>query len=154
MQALRHLYVLAAEPRVILPKDIDTGQYCYATIHLTFESEKEAEGQEISLQAPCLLPQLRSLRKVELKDSRYWKITFEKHHNWQKLENMLERRDFLSIKQRAGCLSYLEDPHVRILSFKQTFVKIFIFRCSDKLTSALINSIMYEISFCCRDLEL
>ncbi|XP_025163872.1 anaphase-promoting complex subunit 1 isoform X2 [Harpegnathos saltator] len=111
LQALRHLYVLAAEPRVILPKDIDTGQYCYATIHLTFETEKEAEGQEISLQAPCLLPQLRSLKKVELKDSRYWKIIFEKHHNWQKLENMLERRDFLNIKQRAGCLSYLEDPH-------------------------------------------
>ncbi|XP_014469767.1 PREDICTED: anaphase-promoting complex subunit 1-like [Dinoponera quadriceps] len=111
LQALRHLYVLAAEPRVILPKDIDTNQYCYATIHLTFETEREAEGQEVSLQAPCLLPQLCSLKKVELKDSRYWKIIFEKHHNWQKLENMLERRDFLSIKQRAGCLSYLEDPH-------------------------------------------
>ncbi|KYM96372.1 PREDICTED: anaphase-promoting complex subunit 1 [Cyphomyrmex costatus] len=111
LQALRHLYVLAAEPRIILPKDIDTDQYCYATIHLTFETDKEAEGQEISLQAPCLLPQLCSLKKIELKDSRYWKITFLKHHNWQQLENMLERHDFLSIKQRAGCLSYLEDPH-------------------------------------------
>ncbi|XP_077273571.1 anaphase promoting complex subunit 1 isoform X1 [Temnothorax americanus] len=111
LQALRHLYVLAAEPRIILPRDIDTGQYCYATIHLTFETDKEAEGQEISLQAPCLLPQLCSLKKIELKDSRYWKITFLKHHNWQQLENMLERHDFLSIKQRAGCLSYLEDPH-------------------------------------------
>lgn len=110
---MRHLYVLAAEPRIILPRDIDTGQYCYATIHLTFESDKEAEGQEISLQAPCLLPQLCSLKKIELKDSRYWKITFLKHHNWQQLENMLERHDFLSIKQRAGCLSYLEDPHVK-----------------------------------------
>ncbi|XP_070511648.1 anaphase-promoting complex subunit 1 isoform X2 [Cardiocondyla obscurior] len=111
LQALRHLYVLAAEPRIILPRDIDTGQYCYATIYLTFETDKDAEGQEISLQAPCLLPQLRSLKKIELKDSRYWKITFLKDHNWQHLENMLERHDFLSIKQKAGCLSYLEDPH-------------------------------------------
>ncbi|XP_039313778.1 anaphase-promoting complex subunit 1 isoform X3 [Solenopsis invicta] len=111
LQALRHLYVLAAEPRIILPRDIDTGQYCYATIHLTFENDKEADGQEISLQAPCLLPQLRSLKKIELKDSRYWKITFVKPDNWQQLKNMLERHDFLSIKQRAGCLSYLEDPH-------------------------------------------
>ncbi|XP_011861283.1 PREDICTED: anaphase-promoting complex subunit 1 isoform X2 [Vollenhovia emeryi] len=111
LQALRHLYVLAAEPRIILPRDIDTGQYCYATIHLTFETDKEAEGQEICLQAPCLLPQLCSLKKIELRDSRYWKITFLKYHNWQQLENMLERHDFLSIKQRAGCLSYLEDPH-------------------------------------------
>ncbi|XP_029167221.1 anaphase-promoting complex subunit 1 isoform X2 [Nylanderia fulva] len=111
LQALRHLYVLAAEPRIILPRDIDTGQYCYATIHLTFETDREAEGQEISLQAPCLLPQLCSLKRIELKDTRYWTITFEKHHNWQQLKNMLERHDFLSIKQRAGCLSYMEDPH-------------------------------------------
>ncbi|CAL1682145.1 unnamed protein product [Lasius platythorax] len=110
LQALRHLYVLAAEPRIILPRDIDTGQYCYATIHLTFETDREAEGQEISLQAPCLLPQLCSLKRIELKDTRYWTIIFEKHHNWQQLKNMLERHDFLSIKQRAGCLSYLEDP--------------------------------------------
>lgn len=115
---MRHLYVLAAEPRVILPRDIDTGHYSYATIHLTFETDREAEGQEVILQAPCLLPQLRSLKKIELKDSRYWKITFEKHHNWQQLQNMLERRDFLSIKQRAGCLSYLEDPHVILLLIK------------------------------------
>lgn len=107
------MYVLAAEPRIILPRDIDTGQYCYATIHLTFNTDREAEGQEISLQAPCLLPQLCNLKKIELKDTRYWTIIFEKHHNWQQLENMLERHDFLSIKQRAGCLSYLEDPHVR-----------------------------------------
>ncbi|XP_012223687.1 anaphase-promoting complex subunit 1 isoform X2 [Linepithema humile] len=110
LQALRHLYVLAAEPRIILPRDIDTGQYCYATIHLTFASDKDAEGQENSLQAPCLLPQLCNLKKIELKDSRYWNIVFEKHHNWQQLENMLDRHDCLSIKQRAGCLSYMEDP--------------------------------------------
>lgn len=116
---MRHLYVLAAEPCIILPKDIDTGQYCYATIHLTFETDKEAEGQEISLQAPCLLPQLCSLKKIELKDSRYWKITFLKHHNWQQLENMLKRHDFLSIKQKAGCLSYLEDPHVKYYYLKK-----------------------------------
>lgn len=112
MQALRHLYVLAAEPRIILPKDIDTGQYCYATIRLTFETDKEAEGQEVSLEAPCLLPQLGSLRRIELDDSRYWKIVFDKHYNWEQLEYMLERHESISIKQRAGCLSYLEDPHV------------------------------------------
>lgn len=110
---MRHLYVLAAEPRIILPRDIDTGQYCYATIHLTFMSDKDAEGQENGLQAPCLLPQLCNLKRIELKDSRYWNIVFEKHHNWQQLENMLDRHDCLSIKQRAGCLSYMEDPQVR-----------------------------------------
>ncbi|XP_053998022.1 anaphase-promoting complex subunit 1 [Hylaeus anthracinus] len=111
LQALRHLYVLAAEPRVILPRDIDSCQYCYATIHLTFESEKEAEGQDLVLQAPCLLPQLRSVKTIELKDERYWGIVFEKGHNWQQLENMLKKCESLDVKQRAGCLPYIEDPH-------------------------------------------
>lgn len=124
--------MLAVEPRLILPKDIDTSQHCYATIHLTFETDKEAVGQETILQAPCLLPQLHSLKKIELTDSRYWKILFEKHHNWQQLENMLERRDFLSIKQKAGCLSYLEDPHVilllkNILTILYAHINIFIY---------------------------
>lgn len=111
LQALRHLYVLAAEPRVILPRDIDSGQYCYAAVHLTFESEKEAEGQDLVLQAPCLLPQLCNVKKVELKDKRYWEIIFEKGYNWKHLENMLKKCECLDVKQRAGCLPYVEDPH-------------------------------------------
>ncbi|XP_078053194.1 anaphase promoting complex subunit 1 isoform X2 [Augochlora pura] len=111
LQALRHLYVLAAEPRVILPRDIDSRQYCYSKVHLTFESEKQAEGQDLILQSPCLLPQLSSLKKIELKDERYWEIVFEKGHNWQHLENMLTKSEPLDVKQRAGCLPYIEDPH-------------------------------------------
>ncbi|XP_012141180.1 anaphase promoting complex subunit 1 isoform X2 [Megachile rotundata] len=111
LQALRHLYVLAAEPRVILPRDIDSGQYCYAMVHLTFASEKEAEGQDVVLQAPCLLPQLCNINKLELKDDRYWEIVFEKNHNWQQLESVLKNCEPLSVKQRAGCLPYIEDPH-------------------------------------------
>ncbi|KAI4480329.1 hypothetical protein M0804_010327 [Polistes exclamans] len=111
LQALRHLYVLAVEPRIILPRDIDSGQYCYATVKLTFVNDCEAQGYEVILQAPCLLPQLSSLQKIELKDTRYWEIVFEKNYNWQQLEDMLKRSDSLSVKQRAGCLSYIEDPH-------------------------------------------
>lgn len=111
---MRHLYVLAVEPRVILPRDIDSGQYCYATVQLTFVDDNETQGQEIVLQAPCLLPQLSSLQKIELKDTRYWEIIFEKNYNWQQFEDMLKRSDSLSVKQRAGCLSYIEDPHVNI----------------------------------------
>ncbi len=37
LQALRHLYVLAAEPRLILPKDVDSGKPCYAPIEIVFK---------------------------------------------------------------------------------------------------------------------
>ncbi|XP_046750016.1 anaphase-promoting complex subunit 1 [Diprion similis] len=111
LQALRHLYVLAAEPRLLLPRDIDTGRLCYAMVHLTFQSDNLASGQEVVLRAPCLLPELNSLRRVELRDDRYWNVVFEKGQNWERLMNMLERCDFVDVKQRAGCLSYQEDPH-------------------------------------------
>ncbi|XP_029162825.1 anaphase-promoting complex subunit 1-like isoform X3 [Nylanderia fulva] len=113
LQAFRHFYVLAVEPRVILPRDIDTGEYCWIPIHLTFETDRETKGQEFSLQivkAPdLLLPPLSNLKRIELKNMRYCPIVLEKHHNWQQLKNMLERH-FLSIKKKAGHLSYLEDP--------------------------------------------
>ncbi|XP_057330298.1 anaphase-promoting complex subunit 1 [Microplitis mediator] len=111
LQALRHLYVLAAQPRLVLPRDIDSKQYCYATVKLTFKTDKLARGQETVLKAPCLLPQLESLQKVELKDERYWEIIFERGHNWRLLEGMLNKCDSLDVKQKAGCLSYIEDPH-------------------------------------------
>ncbi|XP_043478595.1 anaphase-promoting complex subunit 1 [Leptopilina heterotoma] len=110
LQALRHLYVLAAEPRLLLPRDIDNSQYCYASVTLTFQTEKMSEGQEIIMKAPCLLPQMNSLKKVQLNDDRYWKISFERCQNWTQLEDMLSRCEPLDVKQRAGCLSYLEDP--------------------------------------------
>lgn len=96
----------------MLPKDIDSKQFCYATVKLTFKSDKLAQGQETIHKAPCLLPQLESLQKVELMDSRYWEIVFERGHNWHLLEGMLGRCDALDVKQRVGCLSYIEDPHV------------------------------------------
>lgn len=34
LQALRHLYVLAAEPRLVTPRDVDTDQICYVPLHI------------------------------------------------------------------------------------------------------------------------
>ncbi|KAF7995485.1 hypothetical protein HCN44_006592 [Aphidius gifuensis] len=111
LQALRHLYVLAAKPRLILPKDIDTNINCYASIKLTFKNDKLTNGQDIVLRAPCLLPEIDSLEKVELIDDRYWNIIFQRGHNWNLLKDMLNNCHSLYVKQKAGCLSYIEDPH-------------------------------------------
>jgi len=37
LQAFRHLYVLAAEKRIIIPRDIDSQQACYAELELLFK---------------------------------------------------------------------------------------------------------------------
>ncbi|XP_011495610.1 PREDICTED: anaphase-promoting complex subunit 1 [Ceratosolen solmsi marchali] len=110
LQALRHFYVLATEPRLLLPKDIDNGKFCYAKVRLTYQSISQKEGQRIVLIAPCLLPQLDRLSKIELDDDRYWKITFDKERNFDQLKTILNANCVLNVKQRAGCLSHMEDP--------------------------------------------
>ena len=57
-----------------------------------------------------MLPELHTLQKVFIKDSNYWRICFDKD-NWILLENILKTSGCIDIKQRAGCLSYLEDPN-------------------------------------------
>lgn len=37
LQALRHLYVLAAEPRLLTPIDVDSNTPCYALIEVTYK---------------------------------------------------------------------------------------------------------------------
>lgn len=37
LQALRHLYVLAAEPRLLVPVDVDANTPCYALLEVTYK---------------------------------------------------------------------------------------------------------------------
>ncbi|XP_015792112.1 anaphase-promoting complex subunit 1 [Tetranychus urticae] len=105
LQAFRHLYVLAAEPRLVLPRDIDTNRLVYAHLAL-----KLKDKSVLRLKAPCFLPQMDLLEEVTLEDERYWKISFDRHLNWSNLITMLKRNGILFIKQKVGCLPYKEDP--------------------------------------------
>ncbi|XP_052742012.1 anaphase-promoting complex subunit 1 [Bicyclus anynana] len=81
LQAFRHLYVLAVEPRLILPRDLDTGKLCYAHIQLI-----DLQGVVKEMKAPCIIPELDTLRQVKICDPRYWPITFHRDHNWDQLK--------------------------------------------------------------------
>ena len=37
LQAFRHLYVLAAEKRIVIPRDIDSRQACFVELELVFK---------------------------------------------------------------------------------------------------------------------
>lgn len=80
LQAFRHFYVLAVEPRILIPRDIDTGKLCLCNVvYVT------VKGEHINKMAPCMLPELESLRSVTIEDSNYWSIRFEKEKNWEQL---------------------------------------------------------------------
>ncbi|XP_019754293.2 anaphase-promoting complex subunit 1 [Dendroctonus ponderosae] len=103
-QAFRHLYVLAVEPRLVIPKDVISGKICYAALRLV-----KLDGKELTVKGPGLIPDVNSLRKVIVDDKRYWPVVFERGRNWDRLNKILSTTGCIEVKQRAGCLSYLKD---------------------------------------------
>ncbi|XP_033168826.1 anaphase-promoting complex subunit 1 [Drosophila mauritiana] len=125
LQALRHLYVLAVEPRLFLPRDIDTNKLCLANISVLEVGATELRRLPI---APCILPVLSSLQQVVVDDENYWPVCFERSRNWHQLERALAMSAPIDIKKRTGCLSHLEDP--------------------DRLKSMLAQTLTMEQSIC------
>ena len=71
LQALRHLYVLAAEKRILVPIDVDSHDGCYVPVELEFKSDPSYLGPtKFQFMAPCMLPDLNLLRKVTIKVKR------------------------------------------------------------------------------------
>lgn len=107
LQAFRHLYVLAVEPRLFLPRDIDSGKLVVCKL-----SYVEFDQKSISVTiAPCMLPEIDTLKAVYINDPNYWPVTFERGRNWDQLIMMLQANECINIVQRAGCLSHLDDPN-------------------------------------------
>ncbi|XP_056022198.1 anaphase-promoting complex subunit 1-like [Ostrea edulis] len=110
LQAFRHLYVLATEARVVLPRDVDSGEPCYVPIEIKFRDTGEYSGESFKSSAPTLLPQLHKIEEVRILGPRYWPITFQTEKNWKTLQLLLKKNGVLFVKQRAGYLSYVLDP--------------------------------------------
>lgn len=128
LQAFRHLYVLAVEPRLLIPKDVAMDQICYANIRVI-----QLDGITIEMKAPCLLPDLNNIYQVKVEDTRYWPVTFQKGKNFDKLScvynyytnlilqsksrrfffffRKLLNTGFIAVQPRAGCVSYIEDKY-------------------------------------------
>ncbi|KAE8414732.1 hypothetical protein BDV36DRAFT_238328 [Aspergillus pseudocaelatus] len=72
LQAFRHLWVLAAEPRCFVPRDIDSGRPISMPIIVT-----NIGGSTRKITAPCLLPELGSVAKVEVRSADYWPLVLD-----------------------------------------------------------------------------
>lgn len=73
LQAFRHLWVFAAEPRCVVVEDIDTRRPITMPLELTLR-----DGSAVrQLQAPCLLPELISIDSLATADPAYWRVTLD-----------------------------------------------------------------------------
>lgn len=117
LQAFRHLYVLAVEPRLFLPRDLDTKKLCLCQISYTEMGKTELKRLPM---APCMLPDLNTIKSVIVDDQNYWPVCFEKGRNWDQLVKALEVSGCIDIKKRSGCHSHLDDPDRLKSLFAQT----------------------------------
>lgn len=72
LQAFRHLWVLAAEPRCLVPRDIDSRRPVSIPITLT-----ALNGESRKIAAPCLLPDLGGIAKVEVNSADFWPLVLD-----------------------------------------------------------------------------
>jgi len=60
LQALRHMYVLATEPRVLVTIDSETGKACSVPVCVT------ASHGNITAMSPCIVPSWENISEVML----------------------------------------------------------------------------------------
>lgn len=79
LQAFRHLWVLATEPRCVVCRDVETGRAVSVPIVVTMKEAREGEEEERRLSAPSLVPELESIREIGTEAKGYWdvRISFE-----------------------------------------------------------------------------
>ncbi|CAJ0745499.1 1491_t:CDS:10 [Entrophospora sp. SA101] len=141
LQAFRHLWVLAVEPRCLVLRDLETREACQAPIKIIFEDyynskevkltkeksrgagenniivskEKEVISNIVAdikikeFVAPCLLPESKFIKTIEINSPRYWPINlnFGKDIDFDK---RFWRNPTIHLKRKTGHLTYQEDP--------------------------------------------
>jgi len=100
LQALRHLYILAAQPRLILPKPMPYGS------KLLFHIET-IDGQLTTATAPILLPPFHLIRKIWMDNSEFLPIEFTLPDDLAHLKKIVEGGGFLNLVNKPiGCADY------------------------------------------------
>lgn len=108
LQAFRHFWVLASEPRCLVIRDVDSHRPVSLGILVTLRTG--AEVAEVAMTAPGLLPELDTISRIQTNDQEYWGVTL----NF--LENPAHLRAFqyhqsIYVRRRAAY-----DAHASIFS--------------------------------------
>jgi len=76
LQAFRHFWVLAVEPRCVVVRDVNTNRPTSVPITITLN-----DGRTISKTAPCLLPELSQIALVKTESPNYWSAILDFANN-------------------------------------------------------------------------
>jgi anaphase-promoting complex subunit 1 len=96
LQAFRHLWVLAAEPRCLIPRDIDTFRPVTIPVCIALKS-----GQKKVVNAPCLLPELTEIARVTVQSPDHWGFTLDFSNNEALQSKFLTGDQSIYVRRRS-----------------------------------------------------
>lgn len=96
LQAFRHFWVLATEPRCLVTRDADSHRPVSLPICMTLRN-----GKEVAMTAPCLLPELETIARIQTIDPEYWRVTLDLSENPTHLR-AFKRHQSIYVRRRAA----------------------------------------------------
>lgn len=145
LQAFRHFWVLATEPRCLVARDADTHRPIPLAVRLVMRS-----GAESLMTAPCLLPELETIAAIHTYDSEYWPVTLDLI-NKPNHYDAFKRHQSIYVRRRAALdahasvfgstMQALNDSQVAMQLNRQAFCWIFslpVFARFDQAERALV----------------
>lgn len=112
LQACRHLWVLAVEPRLLVAEDVDSHEVSYLPVkvmHTDPENNDVSSVASHEIKTPALLPYFQSIRSLETVSLRYWPASLQVSTNTAHAKALLSMRTMF-VKRKTGHLSYADDP--------------------------------------------
>ena len=149
LQALRHLYVLAVEPRVLVPRSSETGAIVKCGVELQLSDQPQYSGLRLEVSSPVLLPSLSLLSSVSISDQSHWTTVFRSQdtEGWDNLDKILACDGNLAVKRKSGAglspglqWSLGSDMVTRLGSGPgqvTTYLALYLSDCPDNWTSVL-----------------
>ncbi|KAI0299010.1 hypothetical protein B0F90DRAFT_1818336 [Multifurca ochricompacta] len=107
LQALRHLWVLAVEPRCLIARDVDTKEIVYLPVKIKVKEGPDVEMAQLI--SPTLIPDFDKVLSIRVDTPRYWPFYLDLA-NVRRHKDSLLRSQTIYVKRRTAFLSYLEDP--------------------------------------------
>lgn len=80
LQALRHFWSLSIEPRCLVIRDVETSRPIQSEVSIELE-----DGESIDIKAPCLLPELSTIKKISTLSEEFFKLEI---HDLSQLTNL------------------------------------------------------------------
>jgi anaphase-promoting complex subunit 1 len=100
LQPFRHMWVLATDSRCVVTRDVDTNRAIRVPLTLTLR-----DGTRQKLTAPCLLPELEGVDRIETSGREYWPITLDFANNPNHLA-AFESNQTLHVRRRPASQAY------------------------------------------------